>query len=108
MTDIGFLNNAPLDPGTHISGRAADPVQGVGTNRTSTDTDSARPSRIDQVEISEETRDLDRHLSAMKRMPLIREEKIAIARQAIEEGRLDTNDALSQALEIMIDEAKAF
>jgi anti-sigma28 factor (negative regulator of flagellin synthesis) len=108
MTDIGFLNNTPLEHGTQIPGRAADPVQGVGTGTNSTETGGPRLGPVDQVEISQESRELDRHLSAMKRLPLVREEKIAQARAAIDEGRFDTNEALSQALEIMIEEAQAF
>jgi hypothetical protein len=41
----------------------------------------------------------------MSKLPKTREEKIAGARQAIEEGRLDTTEALSLAIEVMIDEA---
>ena len=105
MTDIGFLNNTSLDHGSQISGRTADPVQGVGTQNRLQETGGLRQDPVDQVEISEESRELDRYLSAMSKLPKTREEKIAGARQAIDEGRLDTNEALSQAIEVMIDEA---
>ena len=42
----------------------------------------------------------------MRELPLVREDKVAEARAAIEEGRLDTNAALSAALEVMIREAE--
>ena len=105
MTDIGFPSNTPVDHGTQISGRSADPIQGIGAENRLREDDGSRRGPIDRVEISEETRELDRHLSALKKLPKTREEKIANARLAIEEGRLDTNEALSKAIEIMIDEA---
>lgn len=105
MTDIGFPNNASLDQGSQIHGRTADPIQGVGHENRLREVGEPRQARTDQVEISEQSRELDRHLSALRQLPKIREEKIANARQAIEDGRLDTNEALSQAIEVMIDEA---
>ena len=94
MTDIGFINNPPLDPGSQIPGRSAEPVQGIGSDARA----KAAPGS--------ESVELERHLSAMRELPLVREEKVAEARAAIEEGRLDTNAALSAALEVMIREAE--
>ena len=105
MTDIGFPSNTPLDHGTQITGRTADPIQGLGTENRLREDAGPRPGRVDQVAISEETQELDRHLSELRKLPKTRDEKIASARLAIEEGRLDTNEALSKAIEVMIDEA---
>ena len=105
MTDIGFPSSTSLDHGTHVSGRTTDPIQGIGPDHRLREDDATSRGPVDRVEISEETRELDRHLSALRKLPKTREEKIANARLAIEEGRLDTNEALSKAIEIMIDEA---
>ena len=105
MTDIGFPSNSPLEQGTQVSARSTEPIQGIGRESRLQEDESTNRGPVDRVEISEETRELDRHLSALKKLPKVREEKIANARLAIEEGRLDTNEALSKAIKIMIDEA---
>ena len=106
MTDIGFINNPPLDPGSQIPGRSAESVQGIGSDARAKAAPGTRPTQVDRVEISSESVELERHLSAMRELPLVREDKVAEARAAIEEGRLDTNAALSAALEVMIREAE--
>ena len=106
MTDIGFINNLPVDSGAQVQGRSSEPIQGIGSEDRKQPATTLRKAPVDQVEISEESVEMERHLSAMRSLPVVREDKVAEARAALEEGRLDTNAALSAALEVMINEAE--
>jgi len=100
MTNIGHIRNTASDGVISAPGRIAD----MGTDRTPK-TDESGSNRLandaDRVEISEHAR----HLANIKAMPDTRPERIDAAREALESGDLDTEEALRNALEIMIEES---
>lgn len=103
MTNIGPLGTSPVDGVISAPGRLAEP----GTDRESKPVEPGRNRLVDdgdRVEISEHAR----HLDKIKALPNVRPDRIDAARQALDNGSLDTDEALRNALEIMIAESKLF
>ena len=101
MTDIGHISNSPSTSAFTAPGRLEEPM---ATREAATE--GAAPSRNltpgDRVEISEHAR----HLARIKAMPEFRLEKVQAAREALENGSLDTSEHLTSALERMITDAQ--
>lgn len=95
MADISNIGSS-LASGILPSARA---VGDLASRRTADSPVAARPAG-DRVEVSEVSRWLDE----MNRLPAIREEKVAAARQAIADGRLDTEERLGLAVDRLMDE----
>ena len=98
MTDIGHIRNVHIDttPGRTLE---ASPTR---DQKPAAPTSNRLGVSEDRVEISDHAR----HLANIKAMPEVRMERIEAARAAIETGALDTDDALQNALEIMIAESE--
>ena len=99
MTDIGHIGTSTNVHGTSsfvASGR----VEETGPNRTSNQVTSRDVHAGDRVEISEHAR----HLSRIKALPEVRQERVAAARAAIEDGSLDTPQNLETAIENLLAE----
>ena len=99
MTDISYIGNNRPETNPLAHSRPADRVQGVPTSpaepQDTTVTDG------DRIEISDHAR----HLAAIKRLPDTRVDKIDAAREALEEGTLNSDEMLDKAIEIMISES---
>ena len=101
MTDIGHIANVPVDSTYAPHGRTLE-------NRPNQEPTAMKPgsNRLaavgDRVEISDHAR----HLAKIKAMPEVRLDRVEAARAAIENGTLDTDEALRDAIEIMITESE--
>ena len=95
MADISNIGSS-LASGILPSARA---VGDLASRRTAETSIASRPAG-DRVEVSE----VSRWLEEMNRLPAIREEKVAAARQAIADGTLDTEERLALAVDRLMED----
>jgi anti-sigma28 factor (negative regulator of flagellin synthesis) len=101
MTNIGHIGITPVDNPLSAPGRLAEP----GTDQEAKPVEPGANRLVedgDRVEISEHAR----HLAKIKAIPDVRPDRVEAARAALENGSLDTDEALRNALEIMISESE--
>lgn len=101
MTDISYIGNNRPETNPLAHSRPADRVQGVPTSPAEPQAQDTTVTDGDRIEISDHAR----HLAAIKRLPDTRIDKIDAAREALEEGSLNSDDMLDKAIEIMISES---
>ena len=99
MTDIGFIGNNRPETTPLAHSRPADNVQSVQASSAESQTTTVAGG--DKIEISDHAR----HLAAIKRLPDTRVDKIDAAREALEQGSLNSDEMLDKAIEIMISES---
>lgn len=96
MTDIGHIGTPRSSLG--IAGSAAS-NRLEELNRTQVSTQTSRSVQAgDRIELSEHAE----HLLAIKNLPEVRQDKIAEARAALENGSLDTPSRLENAVEQLL------
>lgn len=96
MTDIGHIGTSRSSLG--IAGSAAS-NRLEDQNQTQVSTQTSRSVQAgDRIELSEHAE----HLLAIKNLPEVRQDKIAAARAALENGSLDTPSRLENAVEQLL------
>lgn len=101
MPDIGNIGNIGSSVSSNINAAGVRTQLDTAARRGSDSVSvGSRSASADRVEVSE----VARWLGEMNRLPAIREDKVAAARAAIENGTFDTDEKLSIAISRMIDE----
>lgn len=95
MPDISSVGSGPLSPlGRSSYTESARTLAAAPVGRTTS------PSRVDQVEVSDQAR----YLAAMKAMPDVRADLVQRIKSQIADGTYDSDAKLDSALDRMIDE----